>query len=46
MAIPAFFAVLFGPTSAGVGAALGTLIADSVNSLKTAIKKYKVKNIY
>lgn len=28
--IPAFFAVVFGPVPAGVGAALGTLIADSV----------------
>ena len=27
--IPAFFAVVFGPVPAGVGAALGTLIADS-----------------
>jgi MFS family permease len=28
--IPAFFAVIFGPLPAGIGAALGTLIADSV----------------
>ena len=28
--IPAFFAIVFGSTPAGVGAALGTLIADSV----------------
>jgi uncharacterized membrane protein len=28
--IPAFFAVIFGPAPAGLGAALGTLIADSV----------------
>lgn len=28
--IPAFFAVLFGPLPAGIGAAIGTLIADSV----------------
>jgi hypothetical protein len=28
--IPAFFAVIFGPIPAGIGAALGTLIADSV----------------
>ena len=28
--IPAFFAVLFGPMPAGIGAAIGTLIADSV----------------
>lgn len=28
--IPSFFAVVFGPLPAGVGAALGTLIADSV----------------
>jgi len=28
--IPAFFAVIFGPTPAAVGAAIGTLIADSV----------------
>jgi len=28
--IPAFFAVVFGPLPAGVGAAVGTLIADSV----------------
>jgi len=28
--IPAFFAVIFGPWAGGVGAALGTLIADSV----------------
>jgi MFS family permease len=28
--IPAFFAVIFGPMPAGVGAALGTLIADSL----------------
>lgn len=28
--IPAFFAVLFGPWAGGIGAALGTLIADSV----------------
>ena len=27
--VPAFFAVVFGPVPAGVGAALGTLIADS-----------------
>jgi ECF-type riboflavin transporter, S component len=27
--VPAFFAVIFGPLPAGVGAALGTLIADS-----------------
>ncbi|MBS7624872.1 hypothetical protein KEJ29_04760, partial [Candidatus Bathyarchaeota archaeon] len=30
VAIPAFFAVLFGPLPAGIGAAIGTLIADSV----------------
>lgn len=28
--IPAFFAVLFGPIPAGIGAAMGTLIADSI----------------
>ena len=28
--IPAFFAVVFGPIPAGVGAALGTLLADSI----------------
>ena len=28
--VPAFFAVVFGPIPAGVGAALGTLLADSV----------------
>jgi len=28
--IPSFFAVIFGPLPAGVGAAMGTLIADSV----------------
>ena len=28
--VPAFFAVIFGPAPAGLGAALGTLIADSV----------------
>ncbi len=28
--IPAFFAAIFGPMPAGIGAALGTLIADSV----------------
>ena len=28
--IPSFFAVIFGPMPAGVGAAIGTLIADSV----------------
>lgn len=28
--IPAFFAVIFGPMSGGVGAAIGTLIVDSV----------------
>ncbi|MFQ6064022.1 MAG: hypothetical protein ACE5L6_00960 [Candidatus Bathyarchaeia archaeon] len=28
--IPAFFAIIFGPMPAGIGAALGTLIADSV----------------
>lgn len=28
--IPAFFAVIFGPLPAGIGAAIGTLIADSV----------------
>lgn len=28
--IPAFFAVIFGPMPAGIGAAMGTLIADSV----------------
>jgi len=28
--VPAFFATIFGPLSGGVGAALGTLIADSV----------------
>ena len=28
--IPAFFAVIFGPMPAGIGAAIGTLIADSV----------------
>jgi uncharacterized membrane protein len=30
VAIPAFFSVIFGPWAGGVGAALGTLIADSV----------------
>lgn len=30
MVIPAFFAVIFGPWVGGVGAALGTFIADSV----------------
>lgn len=29
--IPAFFAVVFGPLPAGVGAALGTLISDSIS---------------
>lgn len=29
--IPSLFAVVFGPWPAGVGAALGTFIADSVN---------------
>jgi len=28
--IPAFFAVIFGPLPAGIGAAMGTLIADSI----------------
>jgi len=28
--IPAFFSVLFGPLPAGIGAAIGTLIADSI----------------
>jgi hypothetical protein len=28
--VPAFFAVIYGPIPAGIGAALGTLIADSV----------------
>ena len=28
--IPAFFAAIFGPMPAGIGAAMGTLIADSV----------------
>ena len=30
MVIPAFFAVVFGPLPAGIGAALGTLLVDSI----------------
>ena len=32
--VPAFFAVVFGPLPAGIGAALGTLIADSAKHLQ------------